>query len=91
MCSSNHNITDFTAQAVQNEGKFILALLSELELNRVNKSGKAQIVKILKSMSQCLEHGEAVNIFNYFLKNKTRIFKWRDFFSEIKNWVILTK
>ena len=66
-----------TTQAIQNEGKFILALLKELGMNRVSKSIKAQIVKILKSMSDCLENGEEVHFCIFF--HKIYFYFWRKF------------
>ena len=58
--------------------------MKELGLNRVNKSGKAQIVKILKSMAKCLEHGETVS---NNLNILTDIFLYDSFFPKVQQYL----
>ncbi|CBY31673.1 unnamed protein product [Oikopleura dioica] len=55
--ATSHSNANLTAQAMANDGEFVKALLEELSLNRVNKSAKAQIVKILKAFMECPEYG----------------------------------
>ena len=57
----NHDCSELTALAIQGEDNLVMVLIRALSNSVFDKSIKAQIVKILKSLATDLQYGEQVS------------------------------